>query len=162
MSGSRAQSGRAPPPRTPREHGPLVEVFAQNVRALRLGEGLTQRELGKALGVSEDYLRKLERGARGATLDLVAAVAEVFDVAPAYLLQENDCPRRSMARGRRARLTRKVQRQWSPAPRRSSRARGSTSSPRGAYEFVRREPWPDGRGLLTVWAWPRKSSIVSN
>lgn len=88
---------------------PLVEVFAANVRALRIAERLTQRELGEALGVTDEYVRKLERGARGATLELVEAAAEVLGVEPSYLLQPNQVARRRMT-GRRARLARKVPR----------------------------------------------------
>jgi transcriptional regulator with XRE-family HTH domain len=89
---------------------PLVEVFAANLRALRVGAGLTQRELGDALGVTDEYVRKLERGARGATLELVDAAAAALGVEPSYLVQVNDVPRRPMAAGRRARLRRRVPR----------------------------------------------------
>jgi transcriptional regulator with XRE-family HTH domain len=88
---------------------PLVEVFAANVRALRVVEGMTQRELAALLRLSVPYVEQLERGARGAAFELIEQCSEIFRVEPAYLLQENDVPRRRMT-GRALRIRRKVAR----------------------------------------------------
>ena len=43
-------------------------MSAHTVRAIRARLGLTQRALGTALGLSTDYIAKLERGERSVTV----------------------------------------------------------------------------------------------
>src|SRR5919199_3386977 len=54
---------------------------ARLLRHYRLLAGLTQEELGSRSGYSADYIRKLERGRRGAPRAALGRIAEVLGLA---------------------------------------------------------------------------------
>ena len=68
-----------------------MDYFAQielgmRVKKLRAAKGLTQEKLAEALGISVEYVGKIERGKRTPSLDLVIAMAKFFCVRTDYLL----------------------------------------------------------------------------
>ncbi len=69
--------------------GRLGEVFARNLRLVREGKGVTQRDLAALVEVSPLYLRWLEGGERTPTLGLFQRLAEALDVPPWTLVCED-------------------------------------------------------------------------
>ena len=65
--------------------GPLT--FGAAVEALRIGEGITQIEFAKKLGVSRQYLCDLEKGRRRASPEQAARFAKVFGHPPNVLVR---------------------------------------------------------------------------
>ena len=65
--------------------GKLAERFGQEVRARRKARGMTQAELAEAAAMSEDWVRRLERGAGAPSFDALEALAEALGVAVADL-----------------------------------------------------------------------------
>ena len=68
-----------------------MEYFAQielgmRIKRLRVAKGLTQEKLAEALGISAEYVGKIERGKRTPSLDLVIAMAKFFHVSTDYIL----------------------------------------------------------------------------
>jgi transcriptional regulator with XRE-family HTH domain len=61
-------------------------VFAANLRRLRNAAGLSQEELAHRAELDRTYVSSLERTLYGATIDVVARLAEVLGVEPADLL----------------------------------------------------------------------------
>lgn len=51
-------------------------------RQARLARRLTQGKLGALLGVSQQFVKLLERGDRRPSLDLIARMEDVFQAAP--------------------------------------------------------------------------------
>lgn len=58
----------------------------KRVRQLRRRHNLTQLALCEKLSISETYLRKIESGERGASIDLYIEIAEFFQVSLDYLI----------------------------------------------------------------------------
>jgi transcriptional regulator with XRE-family HTH domain len=55
--------------------------FGETVRKLRLGKGVTQKQMADAIGVSAAYLSALEHGKRGApSFDFIQRVAGYFNI----------------------------------------------------------------------------------
>jgi transcriptional regulator with XRE-family HTH domain len=50
------------------------------LRILRQRRGLTSRELGEILGVSNSYIIRIENGKKRPSIDLVAKIAHYFQV----------------------------------------------------------------------------------
>ncbi len=69
--------------------GYLGETFARNLRLVREGKGVTQRELAALVEVSPLYLRWLEGGERTPTLGLLGRLAGALEVPPWTLLCED-------------------------------------------------------------------------
>lgn len=63
-------------------------IMAQNIRNFRRAKGITQEKLAEKLEVSGSYIGYLERGKKSPSLDLLARIADVFQVEPALLLTE--------------------------------------------------------------------------
>ena len=64
--------------------------FGKRVRELRLKNGMTQAALSEELNISEDQLRKMECGTRGASFETLIAIAEFLNVSTDYLLMGRD------------------------------------------------------------------------
>lgn len=60
----------------------LAESFGQEVRARRKARGLTQAQLAEATSMSEEWIRKIERGAGSPSFDAIEALANALDAAP--------------------------------------------------------------------------------
>lgn len=58
----------------------------KRIRQLRRQHNLTQLALCEKLNISETYLRKIESGERGASIDLYIEIAESFHVSLDYLI----------------------------------------------------------------------------
>ncbi len=56
-------------------------MFEQNLKYLRKQHGVTQKQLGEILGVSDTSIRRYERGdIQGVTFDSLIKLADHFDV----------------------------------------------------------------------------------
>lgn len=64
----------------------LVNVFAQNVRRIRVELGLSQEELAERAGVHRTYVGMLERGEKNVTIYNIERIANALKVAPSQLL----------------------------------------------------------------------------
>lgn len=56
------------------------------IRELRLSKGLSQRELGNAIGTAQQTISRLEVGNYSPPIDLIINLAEYFEVSIDYLL----------------------------------------------------------------------------
>jgi transcriptional regulator with XRE-family HTH domain len=65
--------------------GQLGAHFGQEVKALRLERGLSQAELAEAAGTSEEWIRRIERGARSPSFDTLEAISRALGVTVARL-----------------------------------------------------------------------------
>lgn len=63
-----------------------IEASGKRINKLRLKNGMTQEELSGRLHISERYLRRLEKGACGGSIDLLVDIAELFHVSLDYLI----------------------------------------------------------------------------
>lgn len=64
----------------------LKRVLGQNVRRRRVELRLTQADLDERLGVAQSYVSALEKGKKGPLLGTIAALADVLEVPPSYIL----------------------------------------------------------------------------
>lgn len=64
----------------------IREIFARNLRLLRHARGLSQEKLAHLAGIDRTYVSSLERCIYSPTIDMVATLAEILEVAPADLL----------------------------------------------------------------------------
>ena len=63
------------------------QALAQNLRRLRVERGLSQEALAFAAEVDRTYVSGIERGLKNPSLDILDALAEVFDVTSDVLIQ---------------------------------------------------------------------------
>lgn len=63
----------------------LAERFGREVRARRKARAMTQAQLGYAAGMSEEWLRRIERGAGAPSFDAIEALAAGLDCTVADL-----------------------------------------------------------------------------
>ena len=71
-----------------------MDYFAQielglRIKRLRTEKGLTQEKLAESLGISVEYVGKIERGKRTPSLDLVIAMSKFFHTSTDYILLAN-------------------------------------------------------------------------
>lgn len=78
----------------------LVTQVGRRIAEVRGGRGLTQQQVASALGVSTKYYQRIERGDENLTLESLARIAEVLEVAVQALF---DVPRRAAPRRGRPR-----------------------------------------------------------
>ena len=69
-----------------------MELFSQRVFALRKKHGLSQKELGEAVGLSYKAISTIESGARGTSVEKLIELAVYFRVSTDYLLGITDDP----------------------------------------------------------------------
>ena len=67
-----------------------MDSFSQRVFQLRRERGLSQRELGDAVGLSHKAISTLESGSRSTTIEKLIALADFFGVSTDYLLGLKD------------------------------------------------------------------------
>lgn len=60
--------------------------IGEKLRTLRERQGLTSRELGSILGVSNSYIIRIENGQKRPSIDLVARIARYFNVTTDQLI----------------------------------------------------------------------------
>ena len=63
-----------------------MNKFAEKLKELRLDAGLSQRDLAKALNVSQPAIARWEATLQIPNIEVVVAVAKYFDVSTDYLL----------------------------------------------------------------------------
>lgn len=63
-----------------------MNKFAEKLKELRLDAGLSQRDLAKALNVSQPAIARCEASLQIPNIEVVVAVAKFFDVSTDYLL----------------------------------------------------------------------------
>lgn len=72
-----------------------MERLARSIRAARKARGLTQQELADRLGIDQGHISRVERGQKGATIDVISAIAAELGVSVAYLFGEGGAGRES-------------------------------------------------------------------
>ena len=60
--------------------------IGQRIKALRKERGISQEQLAAMLGVTVNYMSRIEPGLRRASLDLLVDIAVLFDVTLDYLV----------------------------------------------------------------------------
>ena len=68
--------------------------FGERIRAMRLALGLTQKQLGAAVGVSKQAIQNVEVGRRETTITRAIAIARVLNTTVEYLAGVTDNPSR--------------------------------------------------------------------
>ena len=70
------------------------DFFASRLSILRKKSGLTQTQLGEAVGVSLHAISKMEKGERAASIEVLYSLADYFEVSIDYLVGRSDDPAR--------------------------------------------------------------------
>ena len=58
----------------------------ENIRSLRIDQGLTQREVAKVLGISQNTYSQYEIGVLNYPVDAIVKLADFYQVSTDYLL----------------------------------------------------------------------------
>jgi transcriptional regulator with XRE-family HTH domain len=66
----------------------IREIFASNLRTIRLAKGLSQEELAHRADIHRTYVSSLERCQYSATIDMVDSLAGILGVEAADLLKK--------------------------------------------------------------------------
>lgn len=72
----------------------LIQVFAQNLKAVRHAKGMTHAQLARRAKVSTSYLSMLEHATRTPALETIEALARALGVRPLALLEGSPARRR--------------------------------------------------------------------
>jgi transcriptional regulator with XRE-family HTH domain len=64
------------------------EIFAHNLRQVRLAHGISQEALADLAGLHRTYVGSVERGERNISIDNIERLALALGVAPASLLED--------------------------------------------------------------------------
>ena len=67
-------------------------IFAKRIQQLRKERGLTQKELGDEVDLSQKAISTIESGFRTTTFEKLVLLAKFFDVSTDYLLGLKDEP----------------------------------------------------------------------
>ena len=67
-------------------------IFGERVYLLRKQAGLSQKQLGVVLGLSNKAICTMEGGSRGTTIERLVMLAEYFHVSTDYMLGITDDP----------------------------------------------------------------------
>ena len=62
------------------------ELIGERIRKLRNEHNLSRRQFGKIIGISEQYLGTVEKGARGLSVDSIVRICNKMNVSADYLL----------------------------------------------------------------------------
>lgn len=68
-----------------------MEIFSKRLRQLRVERGLTQGELAERLGIARNSIFSYETSRRVPDIDVLAKLAEFFEVTSDYLVGLEDC-----------------------------------------------------------------------
>lgn len=69
-------------------------IFFQRLRSLRKAKNLNQNQLGQAVGLTQFAISKIERAERAASIEVICALADYFDISVDYLIGRSDDPNR--------------------------------------------------------------------
>ncbi|GLS29425.1 Helix-turn-helix domain-containing protein [Mesorhizobium albiziae] len=64
----------------------IAEIFAANLRAVRVARGISQAKLANSAGLNTKYVGRLERGRQSPALTTVAAIADALSIEPAEFI----------------------------------------------------------------------------
>lgn len=67
----------------------LRQIFALNLRRLRIDRDLTQEKLADLAGIDRTYVSALERQRYSASLDTIEKLADVLEVEPQALIKRH-------------------------------------------------------------------------
>lgn len=67
---------------------PLIDIFATNLRRLRLERKLSQEDLAERAGVHRTYVGMLERSEKNVTIHNIERIARGLGVTPEVLLKQ--------------------------------------------------------------------------
>lgn len=70
----------------------LRQVFARNIRLIRIHAGMSQESMAAEAGLDRTFVGTLERGQRNISIDNIALIAQAIRV-PAHELMDPDLPR---------------------------------------------------------------------
>jgi transcriptional regulator with XRE-family HTH domain len=70
------------------------EIFATRLSALRKCKGINQSQLAESAGVTFHQVSKMEKAQRAASIEVLCALADYFDVSLDYLTGRSDDPAR--------------------------------------------------------------------
>lgn len=65
----------------------LIDIFATNLRRLRLEQKLSQEELAERAGLHRTYVGMLERSEKNVTIHNIERIAQGLGVSPEVLLK---------------------------------------------------------------------------
>lgn len=69
-----------------------TQFFSKRIFDLRKQRGLSQKELGEAVGLSHKAISTIESGVRSTTIEKLILLADFFQVSTDYLLGRKDDP----------------------------------------------------------------------
>lgn len=69
-----------------------IPFFSQRIYELRKQRGLSQKELGEAVGLSHKAISTIESGSRSTTIEKLVLLADFFGVSTDYLLGRREEP----------------------------------------------------------------------
>ncbi|HIR20260.1 MAG TPA: helix-turn-helix transcriptional regulator [Candidatus Pelethomonas intestinigallinarum] len=69
-----------------------MPFFSQRIYELRKQRGLSQKELGEAVGLSHKAISTIESGSRSTTIEKLVLLADFFGVSTDYLLGRREEP----------------------------------------------------------------------
>lgn len=70
------------------------EIFAERLGFLRKNAGITQSALAAAIGINRTAITLMESGERAASIEVLCALADYFNVSIDYLVGRSDDPAR--------------------------------------------------------------------
>lgn len=65
-----------------------MKKFGQKLRTLRQQRGLTMKQLGEMLEVSDSHVSRLETGDKTPNVAMVLKIAQIFDVSTDVLIKD--------------------------------------------------------------------------
>lgn len=73
---------------SPKAHVPIRQLTGEVLRARRLGQGLTLREVSERARISLGYISEIERGQKEASSELLAALAGALAVPLSQIMRD--------------------------------------------------------------------------
>mgnify|MGYP000440654940 CR=1 FL=1 len=73
---------------------PSENIFGQRIFELRKAAGLTQKQVGEAVGLTMQAINDIEKGRRETKISKAVAIARLFDTTVEYLAGYTDDPKR--------------------------------------------------------------------
>lgn len=70
------------------------KIFSERFSALRKSAKLNQSQMAETLGITQAAISKIEKGERAASIEVLCALADYFDVSLDYLCGRSDDPAR--------------------------------------------------------------------
>ena len=67
--------------------GELAKTFGAKLKLLRSARGFTQASLGDTAGVSEEWVRRIERGEGAPSFDMIEGLCAALGIGPADLFE---------------------------------------------------------------------------